>query len=63
MLNEKSDIYSFGILMMEIISGRCPVDYSRPEGEVSLRNLVWCPNFRPIVQECFRLSEVDHDCR
>lgn len=36
MLNEKSDIYSFGILMMEIISGRCPVDYSRPEGEVNL---------------------------
>lgn len=35
MLNEKSDIYSFGILIMEIISGRSPVDYSRPQGEVS----------------------------
>ncbi|RWW78426.1 hypothetical protein BHE74_00013359, partial [Ensete ventricosum] len=36
MLNESSDIYSFGILIMEIISGRSPVDYSRPPGEVNL---------------------------
>ncbi|KAI4321513.1 hypothetical protein MLD38_034883 [Melastoma candidum] len=36
MLNERSDVYSFGILIMEIISGRSPVDYSRPPGEVNL---------------------------
>ncbi|CAK7347524.1 unnamed protein product [Dovyalis caffra] len=36
MLNERSDVYSFGILLMEIISGRSPVDYSRPAGEVNL---------------------------
>ncbi|XP_051127637.1 probable serine/threonine-protein kinase At1g01540 [Andrographis paniculata] len=36
MLNEKSDIYSFGILIMEIITGRSPVDYGRPQGEVNL---------------------------
>ncbi|KAF8030558.1 hypothetical protein BT93_E2863 [Corymbia citriodora subsp. variegata] len=36
MLNERSDAYSFGILIMEIISGRNPVDYSRPSGEVNL---------------------------
>ncbi|KAL4281501.1 hypothetical protein GQ457_03G039550 [Hibiscus cannabinus] len=36
MLNERSDVYSFGILLMEIISGRNPVDYSRPQGEVNL---------------------------
>lgn len=34
MLNERSDVYSFGILVMEIISGRNPVDYSRPPDEV-----------------------------
>ncbi|KAG5613061.1 hypothetical protein H5410_024342 [Solanum commersonii] len=34
MLNERSDVYSFGILIMEIISGRNPVDYSRPPGEI-----------------------------
>ncbi|KAM7264229.1 hypothetical protein ACFE04_001912 [Oxalis oulophora] len=33
MLNERSDVYSFGILIMEIISGRNPVDYSRPKEE------------------------------
>ena len=36
MLNESSDIYSFGVLMMELISGRSPVDYNRPAGEVNL---------------------------
>lgn len=36
MLNDKSDIYSFGILIMEIVSGRKPVDYNRPPGEVNL---------------------------
>ncbi|CAN6583206.1 unnamed protein product [Malus baccata var. baccata] len=36
MLNERSDVYSFGILIMEIISGRNPVDYSRAPGEVNL---------------------------
>lgn len=35
MLNERSDVYSFGILIMEIISGRNPVDYNRAPGEVS----------------------------
>uniref|UniRef100_A0A7C9FP96 non-specific serine/threonine protein kinase n=1 Tax=Opuntia streptacantha TaxID=393608 RepID=A0A7C9FP96_OPUST len=36
MLNERNDVYSFGILIMEIVSGRNPVDYSRPPAEVNL---------------------------
>lgn len=35
LLNEKSDIYSFGVLLLEAITGRDPVDYTRPTNEVS----------------------------
>ncbi|CAN8284632.1 unnamed protein product [Cochlearia groenlandica] len=36
MLNEKSDIYSFGVLLLEAVTGRNPVDYGRPANEVNL---------------------------
>eukprot|EP01018_Ginkgo_biloba_P009571 Gb_37885 [translate_table: standard] len=36
LLNEKSDTYSFGVLLLEAITGRDPVDYGRPAGEVNL---------------------------
>ncbi|XP_073000712.1 probable serine/threonine-protein kinase At1g01540 [Typha latifolia] len=42
MLNERSDVYSFGVLTMEIITGRSPVDYTRPPGEVNL--VEWIKN-------------------
>lgn len=40
MLNEGSDVYSFGVLLMELISGRSPIDYSRPAGEVKVYVMV-----------------------
>lgn len=36
LLTESSDVYSFGVLMMEVVTGRDPVDYSRPAGEMNL---------------------------
>ncbi|KAL3502922.1 hypothetical protein ACH5RR_037371 [Cinchona calisaya] len=36
LLNEKSDIYSFGVLLLEAVTGRDPVDYARPANEVYL---------------------------
>ncbi|KAI5662080.1 hypothetical protein M9H77_21403 [Catharanthus roseus] len=36
LLNEKSDIYSFGVLLLESVTGRDPVDYGRPASEVNL---------------------------
>ncbi|KAL5222960.1 hypothetical protein ABZP36_027673 [Zizania latifolia] len=35
-LNEKSDIYSFGVLLLEAVTGRDPVNYGRPANEVHL---------------------------
>ncbi|ONK55940.1 uncharacterized protein A4U43_C10F2510 [Asparagus officinalis] len=53
MLNEKSDIYSFGVLIMEIISGRAPVDNTRTPREVSLvewlRTLVRDRKFEQVI--------------
>ncbi|GLT94037.1 hypothetical protein SLE2022_118000 [Rubroshorea leprosula] len=36
LLNEKSDIYSFGVLLLEAVTGRDPVDYGRPANEINL---------------------------
>ncbi|CAI0377356.1 unnamed protein product [Linum tenue] len=41
MLNEGSDVYSFGVLLMEIITGRSPIDYSRPAGEVIINRCLF----------------------
>ncbi|KAJ0639993.1 putative protein kinase RLK-Pelle-RLCK-V family [Helianthus annuus] len=36
LLNEKSDVYSFRVLLLEAITGRDLVDYSHPADEVNL---------------------------
>uniref|UniRef100_A0A7N0RJJ6 non-specific serine/threonine protein kinase n=1 Tax=Kalanchoe fedtschenkoi TaxID=63787 RepID=A0A7N0RJJ6_KALFE len=52
LLNEKSDVYSFGVLFLEVITGRDPVDHSRPAKEVNL--VEW---FKMMVG-CRRADEV-----
>uniref|UniRef100_A0A0D9W3A9 Receptor-like serine/threonine-protein kinase n=1 Tax=Leersia perrieri TaxID=77586 RepID=A0A0D9W3A9_9ORYZ len=39
-ITEKVDIYSFGVVLMEIISGRKNIDVSQPEESVQLINLL-----------------------
>lgn len=39
-ITEKADVYSFGIVVMEIISGRKNIDFSQPEGSIQLITLL-----------------------
>ncbi|ANM60094.1 proline-rich extensin-like receptor kinase 10 [Arabidopsis thaliana] len=40
-LTEKSDVFSFGVVLLELITGRKPVDASQPLGDESLVEWVW----------------------
>nr|XP_016470434.1 PREDICTED: proline-rich receptor-like protein kinase PERK9 isoform X1 [Nicotiana tabacum]XP_016470440.1 PREDICTED: proline-rich receptor-like protein kinase PERK9 isoform X1 [Nicotiana tabacum]XP_016470444.1 PREDICTED: proline-rich receptor-like protein kinase PERK9 isoform X2 [Nicotiana tabacum] len=53
-LTEKSDIYSFGVVLLELITGRKPVDTSQPLGEESL--VEWA---RPLFNHALDKGEFD----
>jgi hypothetical protein len=35
-VNEKTDVYLFGVVLLELITGRKGIDTTRPQGETNL---------------------------
>ncbi|CAJ1875062.1 unnamed protein product [Sphenostylis stenocarpa] len=49
----KSDVYSYGVVLLELLTGRKPVDMSQPTGQENL--VTWA---RPILRDKDRLEEI-----
>uniref|UniRef100_A0A7N1A8I1 Protein kinase domain-containing protein n=1 Tax=Kalanchoe fedtschenkoi TaxID=63787 RepID=A0A7N1A8I1_KALFE len=49
----KSDVYSYGVVLLELLTGRKPVDMSQPSGQENL--VTWA---RPILRDKERLDEL-----
>ncbi|RVW65148.1 Proline-rich receptor-like protein kinase PERK9 [Vitis vinifera] len=53
-LTEKSDVFSFGVVLLELITGRKPVDASQPVGDESL--VEWA---RPLLSHALENEEFE----
>ncbi|KAL0327066.1 UNVERIFIED_CONTAM: Proline-rich receptor-like protein kinase PERK9 [Sesamum angustifolium] len=53
-LTEKSDIFSYGVVLLELITGRKPVDSSQPQGEESL--VEWA---RPLLKLALKRQQFE----
>ncbi|KAL9397250.1 hypothetical protein Peur_011503 [Populus x canadensis] len=49
----KSDVYSYGVVLLELLTGRMPVDMSQPSGQENL--VTWA---RPILRDKDQLEEL-----
>eukprot|EP00850_Spirogloea_muscicola_P008094 SM000042S15361 [mRNA] locus=s42:531081:535905:- [translate_table: standard] len=53
----KSDVYSYGVVLLELLSGRRPVDMTQPPGQENL--VTWA---RPILKDPERMLELMDPC-
>ncbi|KAG5628760.1 hypothetical protein H5410_000477 [Solanum commersonii] len=61
-LTEKADVYSFGVLLLEIVTGKKNNKRKNDEDTVSLVSDVWEHFQRGIVEELFDLNLMLHNC-
>ncbi|XP_042454509.1 proline-rich receptor-like protein kinase PERK9 isoform X2 [Zingiber officinale] len=52
-LTEKSDVFSFGVVLLELITGEKPVDNTRPSGDEGL--VEWA---RPLLSQALKTGEL-----
>lgn len=45
----KSDVYSYGVVLLELLSGRKPVDYSQPPGGENI--VAWVSSYSHYIMK------------
>ncbi|XP_019163818.1 PREDICTED: cysteine-rich receptor-like protein kinase 2 [Ipomoea nil] len=61
-LTEKADVYSFGVLLLEIVAGRQNNKCTAPEYSGNLVNIVWVHFQQGSVEELFDPNLMLHNC-